>query len=189
MVIPTSLRTPHTSLRGWILKQRNEYKRLRSNEPSLLTARRLQMLNDLGLEWNNKKTLKWSERFDQLKRFKNKHGHCIVPRNYDEADAAGLGKWVAQQRHAYKLRKEGKTSTMTAERAKLFNDIGMVWSILKQPETRAERLPWEERFKQLLAYKERQVTPWCLSTTPMDSATGSTSRGLTMSTSSPDGRV
>mmetsp|Transcript_8789 Transcript_8789/g.18877 ORF Transcript_8789/g.18877 Transcript_8789/m.18877 type:complete len:697 (-) Transcript_8789:102-2192(-) len=147
---------PYTPLRGWILRQRNEYKRLRSNEPSLLTARRLQMLNDLGLEWNNKKTLKWDERFEQLKGFKQKHAHCIVPRNYEEDDAAGLGKWVAQQRHAYKLMKEGKSSTMTAERAKQFNDIGMVWSILKQPETRAERLPWEERFKQLLAYKEQK---------------------------------
>ena len=44
---------------------------------------------------------------------------------------------------------------MTPERAKLFNDIGMVWSILKQPESRAERLPWEERYQQLLAFKEQ----------------------------------
>ena len=80
--------------------------------------------------WEIKTTLKWSERFEQLKTFKQKHNHCLVPRNYDEENMEGLGKWVAQQRHAYRLLKDGKPTTMTSERVQQFNDLGMVWSIL-----------------------------------------------------------
>ena len=155
----TNVPTKQTILRGWVMKQKKDYERLRNNEPSHLTARQVQMLNDLDMNWEIKTTLKWSERFEQLKTFKQKHNHCLVPRNYDEENMEGLGKWVAQQRHAYRLLKDGKPTTMTSERVQQFNDLGMVWSILKQStKPRAERKSWQERFEELIAYKETKNT-------------------------------
>mmetsp|Transcript_33143 Transcript_33143/g.97763 ORF Transcript_33143/g.97763 Transcript_33143/m.97763 type:complete len:713 (-) Transcript_33143:38-2176(-) len=155
----TNVPAKQSILRNWVMKQKKEYERLRKNEPSHLTARQVQMLNDLKMNWEIKTTLKWSERFEQLKAFKQKHTHCIVPRNYDEENMEGLGKWIAQQRHAYRLLKDGKPTTMTAERVQQFNDLGMVWSILKQStKPRAERKSWQERFEELLAYKEEKGT-------------------------------
>ena len=36
----------------------------------------------------------WEERFQQLKEFKEKHGHCDVPARYP----GGLGDWLSHQR-------------------------------------------------------------------------------------------
>jgi Helicase associated domain len=38
----------------------------------------------------------WTERYDQLKRYVELHGHSMVPRNY--ADNLQLGSWVMKQR-------------------------------------------------------------------------------------------
>ena len=146
---------PYTPLRGWVLRQRAEYKRLRDGERTQLSARRVQRLNDLGFEWRNKKTLKWDERYEHLRAFKERVGHCIVPRNYDQHGAAGLGKWVAQQRHAHKLLAAGRPTTLTRERADRLTELGMVWSVIRQPANRTERLPWEERLNHLLRYREK----------------------------------
>lgn len=155
----TNVPTKQNVLRNWVMKQKKEYESLRNNESSRLTARQVQMLNDLKMNWEIKTTLKWSERFEQLKTFKSLHGHCIVPRNFDEGNMEGLGKWIAQQRHAYRLLKDGKPTTMTPERVQQFNDLGMVWSILKQStKPRAERKSWQERFEELIAYKEQKGT-------------------------------
>jgi hypothetical protein len=155
----TNVPAKQSLLRNWVMKQKKEYERLRSDEPSRLTARQVQMLNDLNMNWEIKTTLKWSERFEQLKAFKARHNHCIVPRNYDEENMEGLGKWIAQQRHAYRLLKDGKPTTMTAERVQQFDDLGMVWSILKQSnKPRAERKSWQERFEELIAFKEEKGT-------------------------------
>lgn len=155
----TNVPAKQNLLRSWVMKQKKEYERLRNNEVSRLTARQVQMLNDLKMNWEIKTTLKWSERFEQLKTFKALHGHCIVPRNYDEENMEGLGKWIAQQRHAYRLLQDGKPTTMTPERVQQFNDLGMVWSILKQStKPRAERKSWQERFEELIAYKEEKGT-------------------------------
>ena len=69
----------------------------------------------------------WNDRYDELDVYKAEHGNCLVPQHYPDNKA--LGKWVANQRAQYRLRREGKHSFLTEERIKLLGDAGFVWSV------------------------------------------------------------
>jgi len=89
---------------------------------------------------------KWNFHFEELCAFKEANGHCLVPHTYPEKPH--LARWVKRQRRQYKLRLEGnKNSTMTKERIKILNDIGFVWD--------SHEVIWNERFAQLVAYKQK----------------------------------
>jgi len=89
---------------------------------------------------------KWSFHYQELVNFKKEKGDCLVPHTYPAKPH--LARWVKRQRRQYKLRVEGnKNSTMTEERIKILNDIGFVWD--------SHEVIWNERFSQLMAYKEK----------------------------------
>lgn len=89
---------------------------------------------------------KWNFHFGELLNFKKENGHCLVPHTFPSKPH--LARWVKRQRRQYKLRQEGnKNSTMTVERIKILNDIGFVWD--------SHEVIWNERFTQLVAYKQR----------------------------------
>jgi len=69
----------------------------------------------------------WDTRFDELVEYKEKHGDCKVPYNFEKMN--GLGKWAAKQRQQYKALKEGKHSTMTPCRLEKLNSVGFVWQV------------------------------------------------------------
>ena len=52
-------------------------------------------------------------------------GNCLVPIGYK--DNVQLSNWVSTQRQEYKLRKDGRSSRLTAEKIKKLEDIGFVW--------------------------------------------------------------
>ena len=87
----------------------------------------------------------WSDRFDELVEFHGANGHCLVPHNWSENPA--LAQWVKRQRYQYKLKREGKHSTLTDEREAALAELGFVW------ESHAN--VWEERFSELVAFKAR----------------------------------
>ncbi len=89
---------------------------------------------------------KWSFHYDELLQFKKENGHCLVPHTFPAKPH--LARWVKRQRRQYKLKLEGdKNSTMTDERIKILNDIGFVWD--------SHEVVWNERFHQLIKYKEQ----------------------------------
>ena len=49
-----------------------------------------------------------SSQYDQLIKFKEKHGHCVVTRKQDNS----LGIWVQKQRKFFRERQAGKTSNI-----------------------------------------------------------------------------
>uniref|UniRef100_A0A7S3QCI5 Helicase-associated domain-containing protein n=1 Tax=Chaetoceros debilis TaxID=122233 RepID=A0A7S3QCI5_9STRA len=65
----------------------------------------------------------WNERFEELVKYKSKHGHCLVP----QQSRAGLGEWVHKQRTNYKLLRAGKKSPMRAEMALKLTEEGFVF--------------------------------------------------------------
>ena len=83
----------------------------------------------------------WNARFQELKSYKVKHGHCNVPRS-----AGKLGGWVQTQRKQYRLLQEGKQSRITDERVGKLKSIGFHWS--------NEDL-WESMFDELKELRER----------------------------------
>ena len=118
--------------------------------------RRMQSSEDdsgQGLK-SDTRTLKhrWDNTFDRLVVFKEKYGHCLVPNRYDEDRS--LGAWVSTQRRNYKILHSGSSdhasTILTAERARKLDEIGFVWAT-----SDPRHCPWEVRFEQLCAYKEK----------------------------------
>ena len=99
------------------------------------------------LENRSRKYL-WETMFRHVKDFKDKHGHCNVPRYFLEHPK--LGAWVQTQRTQYRLAKEGKHNNMYPERIEKLNAIDFDWS----PRGRHE-IAWDERINQLRQYKEQ----------------------------------
>ena len=75
----------------------------------------------------------WSAKVQELQEFKLKHGHSSVPcstSSNDEEGTASLARWVKRQRHQYKRKRNGQTSTMTDERmAQLENECDFLCGI------------------------------------------------------------
>eukprot|EP00980_Cylindrotheca_fusiformis_P009653 scaffold2134_cov93-Cylindrotheca_fusiformis.AAC.15 len=85
----------------------------------------------------------WDLKFDELKNFREKEGHCNVPHTYPENPP--LARWVKRQRYQYKLKMEGKPSTMTDRRMNALGKLGFVWD--------AHNMAWENRLKDLQQYR------------------------------------
>lgn len=85
----------------------------------------------------------WSEKFEDLVEFRQYYGHCHVPHYYQRN--APLAQWVKRQRYQYKLKVDGKRSTLSDERVRLLNKIGFIWN--------SHDAVWEERWNELLLYK------------------------------------
>ena len=98
--------------------------------------------NKLSFRYRPYKQDLWNDRFQDLKKFQKGHGHCLVPNNWEENPP--LAQWVKRQRYQYKLRKQGRHSTMTDKRIKNLDDLGFVWS--------SHGATWEERYVELVEY-------------------------------------
>ena len=85
----------------------------------------------------------WTDKFEELIEFRNLFGHCLVPNAFPENPA--LAQWVKRQRYQYKLKNEGKRSTMSDERVTALEDVGFVWD--------SHSAVWDERLQDLLDYK------------------------------------
>merc|ERR1719163_623798 len=55
-------------------------------------------LEELGIVWDPRKE-RWDGRFEQLRDFQRREGHCNVPQRWQENPA--LGRWVTRQMYYY----------------------------------------------------------------------------------------
>src|SRR5262249_38827154 len=83
--------------------------------------------------------LSWDEWYGRLTLYKNREGHCSVPRDYEESGFR-LGGWVNNQRHA--------KNTMPVERRQRLDKLGFIWDSFEAD--------WAEGFSCLKIYKERE---------------------------------
>ena len=84
----------------------------------------------------------WYEKYQELCEFHKKYKHCNVPPNYK--NDSSLWRWVKRQRYHYKLKRDGKPSSMTEERIAALNAIGLIWD--------SQGTLWMERFAELRNY-------------------------------------
>lgn len=75
----------------WVKRQRYQYKLKLEGKRSTLSDERVKLLNQIGFIWNSHDVV-WEERWHELIAFKNAHGNCIVPSNYDKNPQ--LAVWV-----------------------------------------------------------------------------------------------
>ena len=86
--VPTSHKENGFSLGRWVSFQRSQ--------KDDLTAERRQKLNDLGFVWNKLEET-WDKGYGYLTAYKEREGHCRVPRAHMENGFA-LDTWVNNQR-------------------------------------------------------------------------------------------
>jgi len=110
-----------------------------SKRPAPLTQERIDLLNQIGFTWTirSRDSLgeSWNQRLEELKQFKQKHGHCMVPSRY--ADNPELGIWVGTQRTQYRIYMRAKetgadivgSTSMNENRIRLLEELGFVWAL------------------------------------------------------------
>lgn len=129
-------------LASWVAEQRKQYKLLQDEKNSSITPRRIELLNELDFAWNAQEAA-WERHINDLKRFKEEYGDCLVPLNHPNYPKLGL--WVKEQRRHYTLMKQDKPSHMTEERARALDEVGFCWD--------THEAVWGERLRELCHYK------------------------------------
>ena len=87
------------------------------------------MANSNSINSNNnmrKKDSKWMVTYQELLAYRAQHGDCLVPRGYPPNPR--LASWVAEQRKQYKLKLDGRSSSITDDRVQLLNQIHFAWN-------------------------------------------------------------
>ena len=130
----------------WVNAQRRQYKK------NKLESDRSEALEKIGFEWTrlswNRDDDKWWKHFAELNRFEEKHGDCNVPIHYQANPQ--LAKWVMNQRayyHRFIDENWKRSPGITKERIEALNKIGFEWRLRERPE-------WDERYDELVIYKE-----------------------------------
>ncbi|KAL3758562.1 hypothetical protein ACHAWU_008316 [Discostella pseudostelligera] len=123
-------------LGAFVNRQRTEYRKLQQGLQTSLTKERIQSLNDLGFKWAIRVSrTPWESRLDELKRFKDEHGHCNVPSTYPKNQP--LAYWVFKQRGQYRIYMDrgpvvsGESAQichMTPERIAKLDALGFEWN-------------------------------------------------------------
>jgi len=123
----------------WVKNQRELFK------TGELTEDRVNKLNELGfswaMDWKKSNQDSWVQKYDELKEFKEKNGHCNVP-----FSSGMMGNWVIRQR---KLYKQGRLSE---DRVAKLNELGFQWSVFSQ-ESYQEM--WDQKWRELRDWKEK----------------------------------
>ena len=105
-----------------------------------LSEERVRRLNEIDFNWGSDASppVSWESRFNELRQFYNKHGHCTIPRKDDKF--ASLERWVNNQRCLLEK--------MSEERRNLLLEIGLT------PLGKVREEQWVSNFDKLLAYKD-----------------------------------
>eukprot|EP00526_Cylindrotheca_closterium_P001081 CAMPEP_0113614518 /NCGR_PEP_ID=MMETSP0017_2-20120614/7210_1 /TAXON_ID=2856 /ORGANISM="Cylindrotheca closterium" /LENGTH=375 /DNA_ID=CAMNT_0000523693 /DNA_START=494 /DNA_END=1618 /DNA_ORIENTATION=+ /assembly_acc=CAM_ASM_000147 len=124
-------------LGNWVNTVRKQYKDLEKKE-NPLWKNRFAQLEALGFE---REGSSWQEHFEDLCVYKEAHGNCRVPKEYEKSTK--LGHWVKLMRRYYK-EDEKKQHPVWKERFAQLEALGFEWvgSI------------WQQRFEELCEYKE-----------------------------------
>jgi len=125
----------------------------RPESKKTLTEERTKALDDIGFEWNPPKTVQptsFEERIEQLKTFKDKHGHVRVTERFDKK----LASYCNNLRQA-RRKPEAGVMNISEERIKALDELGFEWNIVNRSGPKGETKTFEERVEQLSAYKEK----------------------------------
>lgn len=121
------------ALGEWVRRQRRSYKDLKEGKMvRTMTQDRVEKLESIGFVWVSPgykyssvkcQEVDWETSFQDLKKYKEAHGHCNVPRG-----VKSLGLWGHNQRINYKHLEEGKKMiSMSPERVAMLESINFNW--------------------------------------------------------------
>jgi len=107
------------SLHGFCATMRAARRRTGGGGGTVITAYRIKALDELGFAWDKNKS--FEERIEQLKAFKEKHGHVCVPGKEDQS----LATFCATMRYA--RRNPGTGTVINEDRIKALDELGFEW--------------------------------------------------------------
>ena len=119
-----------TNLGSWCTGQRSKKKK------GSLTNDQIKRLNEIGFVWNQDN---WTVVFGDLKRFKEKHGHCLPSREVKTSLGTNLGSWCSKQR----VKKAN--GSLSKDKIERLDKIGFVW----------DTNLWDFHFNELKRYKKK----------------------------------
>ena len=133
-----------------------------------LTPERIKRLENMGFRWTTTKT--FDEYFHELQAYKEKHGHCIVPRGYKGNKK--LGDWCFRLRSMKSgVRHNSGNYKLIPERIKRLEDIGFRWRHASQPLKKVETRVSSSREK-LDAVRKMDVVKKIQESDTVESANG-----------------
>lgn len=128
----------------WVKNQRTGYRHFNSGKKyTTMTQKRIDMLEQVGFQWSvfGKR---WHTRFEEVKSFKDNHGHFDIPRNcaYKE-----MKNWISLQRLNYKRLKQGKETQgrLSKQQIEKLESIGFPWAPCDDT--------WNQRYEELLKFR------------------------------------
>jgi len=138
--------TSNPKLGVWVKLQREDYRRMREQKPSPMCQYRIIQLEKLRFEWSvfnmEERRNSWNIRFDELKVFKEKNGHCNVPQK-----SGTLGKWVSKQRDNFR----NKSPKLTQERIDKLEALGFKFFVGKGKSSRS----WDAFYDAAKVFRDR----------------------------------
>jgi len=142
--------TQWRALTWWVPNQRT------ARRKGLLSRERIRLLDSLDFEWDrsgkgceNAWNLYWNKQYEQLKVFKQKHGHLDVPRR--EERYKSLGWWV------YNMRQMKKKGKMSNERIKKLDEIGFEWERVAKRGRKSKKDPLRSNGQNIQSPKEESA--------------------------------
>lgn len=110
-------------LGSWLKTQVTQYRNTQEYKLPALSAERIQLLEDIGVDWGERRgVMSWEERFLSLLDYRQRFGHVNVPWQWKEN--IPLAQWVNSQRKKYKDLIEGRKNNLTDEQIDRLNSIG-----------------------------------------------------------------
>ena len=93
-------------------------------------------------------------RLKELVEYQLEFGDCNVPRRYGP-----LGTFVNKQRQLYRKVQAGEATSLTPERIKALEDVGIVWSVDAKAATKQRNwMLWLSRYEELKKYQAEYGT-------------------------------
>jgi hypothetical protein len=127
---------PYLSLGRWCSQIRHFRRTTEEGKPSKvqLSKAQIESLDALGFRWGELKS-PFDRRFEELKAFKEKFGHCDVSKSKADKNKpyVSLGGWCSQvRRYSRKSAEEGNPSILklTKDQIEMLNSIGFRWEKL-----------------------------------------------------------
>jgi superfamily II DNA or RNA helicase len=128
--VPDNHIEDNIKLGSWVSRQRQV--------KSTLTESQLKKLDEINFNWDPLNE-KWESSFQELVKFKERVGHCLVKAKQVE-NGINLGQWVGVQRQ--------NKNNLSTDKLERLNQLGFSWDPF------AEK--WEQGFIQLSAFKLKE---------------------------------
>ena len=138
-------------LANWIADMRNIRRQKNKCYGRKVTEEQLKSLDDLGFIWNPTKEAggekSFEHRIEQLRKFKEEHGHLRVTVKHDKNLSYFCSNIRAARRHAGRRR----ILKVTKERIKALDDLGFAW----EPKPTQGDLAFWNHIKEMRAFKKK----------------------------------